>query len=106
MDNASEGINFYSIGLGSEIDETVLNKIGKTSSVFADDTEALTLKFEEIAGLIADEANAYYLFEYCTPKRDGSGLNDLHIVATKDDKSGRKITTFDATGFYDDCDLD
>ncbi len=106
VNNASEGINFYTIGLGAEIDETVLNKVGKTSSVFADDTAALTETFEEVAGLIADEANAYYLFEYCTPKRDGSGLNDLHIVANRDGKEGRKITSFDATGFTNDCDLD
>jgi uncharacterized protein YegL len=106
VENASEGINFYSIGLGAEIDETVLNRVGKTSSVFADDTAALTETFEQVARLIADEANAYYLFEYCTPKRDGSGLNDLHIVAFKDNKEGRKITSFDATGFSDDCDLD
>ncbi|MFT5385043.1 MAG: hypothetical protein ACI81W_002446 [Saprospiraceae bacterium] len=106
VDNASEGIKFYTIGLGAEIDETVLNRVGKTSSVFADDTAALTETFEEVARLIADESNAYYLFEYCTPKRNGSGLNDLHIVAHKDNKEGRKITSFDATGFSDDCDLD
>ncbi len=106
VENASEGINFYTIGLGAEIDEAVLNRIGKTSSVFANDTQALTEKFEEVANLIADEANAYYLFEYCTPKRDGSGMNDLHIVAKKEDKEGRKITSFDATGFTNDCDLD
>ncbi len=106
VDQASDGINFYTIGLGSEIDETVLRKIGKTSFAFANDTEVLTEKFEEIANLIADQANAFYLFEYCTPKRDGSGVNDLHIVAERDGKEGRKITTFDATGFTNDCDLD
>ena len=106
VENASEGINFYTIGLGAEIDETVLQRVGKTSSVFADNTAALTETFEEVAGLIADEANAYYLFEYCTPKRDGSGLNDLHIVAQREGKEGRKITSFDATGFTNDCDLD
>jgi len=106
VENASEGINFYTIGLGAEIDETVLNRVGKTSSVFATDTQALTAKFEEVANLIADEANAFYFFEYCTPKRDGSGINDLHIVANSDGKEGRRITSFDATGFSDDCDLD
>lgn len=106
VDNASDNINFYTIGLGAEIDENVLNKVGKTSSVFADNTAALSETFEEVAGLIADEANAYYLFEYCTPKRDGSGMNDLHIVAQRDSKEGRRITSFDATGFTNDCDLD
>ncbi len=101
VDNASEGINFYSIGLGSEIDATVLNKIGKNSSVFADDTAALKDKFLEISGLIYDEANSYYLFEYCTPKRDGSGESELHIRVENDNREGEKITTFDATGFFE-----
>ncbi len=105
VDNAPDGVKFYTIGLGSEIDETVLKRIGKTSFVYADDTDALTAKFEEIANLITDEANAYYLFEYCTPKRDGSGLNELHIEAKQGEAKGRKITSFDATGFSADCDL-
>ncbi len=106
VDDAPEGINFYTIGLGNEIDEKVLKRIGKSSSVFADNTAALDLKFEEIAGLISSEANSYYLFEYCTPKRDGSGISDLHMVVKKDGAVGKKITQFDATGFADDCDLD
>jgi len=105
VDTAPENIHYYTIGLGSEIDETVLNRLGTDSSVFADDTEALTTKFEEIAGLIYQEANSYYLFEYCTPKRDGSGDSELHMHVEKDNKKGQKITTFNATGFYDDCDL-
>ena len=105
INNASESISFYTIGLGSEIDEKALNKIGKTSSVFANNTAALTTKFEEIAQLIHDEANSHYLFEYCTPKRDGSGINELHIHVTKGNSTGKKITEFDATGFEDDCDL-
>ena len=105
VNNASEEIKFYTIGLGNEIDETVLTKIGKTSHVFASDTAALTAKFEEIAQLVFDAANSFYLFEYCTPKRDGSGINELHITVKKDNKEGDRITTFDATGFSADCDL-
>lgn len=105
VDNAPDEIKYYTIGLGNEIDEDVLKKIGKTSHVFASDTAALTAKFEEIAQLIYDAANSFYLFEYCTPKRDGSGNNELHIHVKKDSKEGKRITTFDATGFSDDCDL-
>ena len=105
VDNAEDNINFYTIGLGNEIDAKVLERLGKSSSVFADDTAALTKKFKEIADLIFGEANSYYLFEYCTPKRDGSGISELHMHIETADAKGKKITTFDATGFEDDCDL-
>lgn len=106
VDNASPDIHFYTIGLGNEIDETVLGRLGKSSSVFADNTAALSQKFEEIATLILNQANSFYLFEYCTPKRDGSGISDLHIRVDTELGVGTKITSFDATGFSDDCDLD
>lgn len=100
---ASENINYYSIGLGSEIDELVLNKIGKNSSVFANDTDSLVKKFEEIAELIHNETNSFYLFEYCTPKRDGSGTNGLHIRVEESNRKGETDSTFDATGFHSGC---
>lgn len=103
--NANEKIQFYTIGLGNEIDETVLKRIGKTSSVFADDTAKLGAKFSEIATNISAEANSYYLFEYCSPKRDGSGMNELHMEIVTDELKGKKIIEFDATGFTDDCSL-
>ncbi|MEL6866124.1 MAG: VWA domain-containing protein [Bacteroidota bacterium] len=105
VDNASEGINFYTIGLGDEIDETALRKIGTSSFVFADDTTVLNNKFVEIANLISAEANSYYLFEYCTPKRNGSGESELHINVENDTGKGKRVTTFSADGFEDDCDL-
>ncbi|MEO1629031.1 MAG: VWA domain-containing protein [Bacteroidota bacterium] len=105
VDKASEDLYFYTIGLGGEIDSDVLDRIGKTSSIFASDTDALTAKFQELAGVITSEADSYYLFEYCTPKRDGSGINELHIVVDAQGGKGRKVTTFDATGFEADCDL-
>ena len=106
VETAPQGIHFYTIGLGNEIDETVLGRLGKSSSVFADNTAALSQKFEEIANLILNQANSFYLFEYCTPKRNGSGISDLHIRIDTETGVGLKITSFDATGFTDDCDLD
>ncbi len=105
VNNAANDINYYSIGLGNEIDEDVLRNIGKSSSVFAEDSDSLTAKFEEIAQIIHDETNSFYLFEYCTPKRDGSGENELIIEVTKDDRQGSKTTVFDATGFESGCSL-
>ena len=80
-----------------------MKRVGANSSVFAEDPATLTAKFEEIAQLIYDETNSFYLFEYCTPKRDGSGVNDLIIKVEEDNRRGEKATMFDATGFESGC---
>lgn len=98
-----ERITVFSIGLGSEIDQPTLKSIGTDGSIFADDKTELESKFIEVAGLVAAEANSYYLFEYCSPKRDGSGINDLIIEVTSSSKKGYLKTTFDATGFTSGC---
>jgi VWFA-related protein len=99
INKADQSINYYTIGLGNEIDNDILKKIGKTSSVFAEDTTKLKDKFKEIANLISGEANSYYLFQYCTPKRDGSGISKLRIEVENEMGKGTKDTQFDATGF-------
>ncbi len=106
VEDASKAISYYTIGLGGEIDETVLTTLGPDAAVFADNTTVLNDKFAEIASLIFDEANSFYFFEYCTPKRDGSGVNDLFIHVEKDGMEGKRQTKFDATGFTNDCDLE
>lgn len=103
--SASTGISYFTIGLGAEIDQPVLEEIGSAGHVFASDRNELTVKFREIAGLVWAEANSYYLFEYCTPKRDGSGVNELRLEVRKDNKKGAEDTSFDATGFGGGCSL-
>ena len=82
-----------------------MRKIGTDSSVFAEDSDSLTAKFEEIAQVIHDESNSFYLFEYCTPKRHGSGINDLIIKVNDGNRAGEKATNFDAEGFESGCSL-
>ncbi len=103
IQNADPNIGFYTIGLGDEIDQDVLQAVGKTSHIFAADKEELQQKFSEAAAQVFSEANSYYLFEYCTPKRDGSGINELVIVADHDSGRGFLRTSFDATGFSSGC---
>ena len=98
-----ERIAVFSIGLGDEIDQSVLKTIGKSGSVFATNKAELETKFIEIAALVWAEANSYYLFEYCSPKRDGSGTNELIIEVTLGNKKGALKTSFDATGFTSGC---
>jgi len=99
VEEASTAIDYYTIGLGAEIDDTVLQALGPNSALSTDNPDELADKFREISDYIFNEANSFYLFEYCTPKRDGSGINGLRIEVMNAEGSGSFNTTFDATGF-------
>ncbi|EIJ40491.1 uncharacterized protein JoomaDRAFT_3553 [Galbibacter orientalis DSM 19592] len=101
VENANDNISFFTIGLGDEIDEDVLQRIGKTASAFASNKDELEDTFEEISDNVAGQAKSYYLFEYCSPKR--SGVNDLIIQAVQGQNQGAIRTKFDATGFTGGC---
>jgi uncharacterized protein YegL len=101
--DADSNISFFSIGLGSEIDTQVLTDIGKTASVFATNKEELEDTFNDISEKISERANSFYLFEYCSPKRDGSGVNNLAIEVKTGSREGAVQTKFDAKGFTGGC---
>ena len=105
VDSFSSKINFYTVGLGNEIDEDVLERLGEKEAVLAANADELDENFNMISELIYKEINSFYLFEYCTPKRDGSGINELQIRLDFDDKAGSRETEFDATGFRSGCTL-
>ncbi len=101
--NANLNISFFSIGLGSEINTDVLKSIGKTASVFAGNKAELETTFNNISQLVSQRANSFYLFEYCSPKRDGSGENNLAIQVLSNGKQGAVQTKFNARGFTGGC---
>ncbi len=103
VDEANSNISFFAIGLGSEIDTEILMKIGKTSSVFAGNKEELETTFNDISSRVTEQANSFYLFEYCTPKRDGSGENNLAIQVSDGSLQGAVQSKFDTTGFTGGC---
>jgi len=103
VDEADPNISFFTIGLGTEIDTQVLMDIGKTFSVFATNKEELETTFNDISTRVSERANSFYLFEYCSPKRDGSGENNLAIQVIDGNKQGAVQTKFDATGFTGGC---
>lgn len=102
--NADRDLALYTIGLGGEIDETILREIGKTSFVSAANIGELLDRFQEIADLISGRANSYYLLEYCSPKRSGS--NQLTIEVNQGALKGSANTLFDASDFNGSCVLD
>ncbi len=101
--DANRNVSFFTIGLGAEIDTDVLSQIGKTASVFANNKEELETTFNQISQRVSAQANSFYLFEYCTPKRDGSGENNLVIQLTDGGLQGAVQTKFDADGFTGGC---
>ena len=103
VNNADENINFFTIGLGSEIDEETLADVGISGSVFASNATELEMAFNAVSADVAGQANSFYFFEYCSPKRDGSGMNDLVIQAFDSNRQGAIQTAFDATGFSSGC---
>ncbi len=103
VNQADRNISFFTIGLGSEIDTEILEEIGKTASVFAGNKEELEATFTQISQRVSEQANSFYLFEYCTPKRDGSGDNNLVIQLTDGGLQGAVQTKFSANGFTGGC---
>ncbi len=103
VEKANSNISFFTIGLGSEIDSEVLEAIGKTYSVFAGNKEELEVTFNQLSQKVSERANSYYLFEYCSPKRDGSGENNLVIRVQRGAQQGAVQTSFNATGFTGGC---
>jgi len=103
VENANTNISFFTIGLGAEIDADILSDIGKTASVVAANSAELESTFNQISARVSEQANSFYLFEYCTPKRDGSGENNLVIQLTDGSLQGAVQTSFNATGFTGGC---
>jgi VWFA-related protein len=103
VNKSKETVNFYTIGLGNEIDASILRKIGTAGSIIATETENLEETFKQTSDQVYDEANSYYFFEYCSPKRDGSGINELILHVTNAGLKGYVETAFDATGFESGC---
>ncbi len=103
VNDANANISFFSIGLGSEIDTQVLQDIGKTFSVFAGNKDELESTFNDISEKVSERANSFYLFEYCSPKRDGSGVNNLAIQVKTGSREGAVQTKFSANGFTGGC---
>ncbi len=98
----------FAIGLGAEIKESELGRIGRDGTAMATDKAAIVAAFDTIANKIDAATKSFYLLSYCSPAR--AGKHKVTIEAeTKDDKgkpdrSGSMQSEFDATGFQPNCD--
>lgn len=96
---------YYTIGLGGEVDKTVLENIGKEGYFPVANADQLAGAFDKIGAKIKNLANSFFLLEYCSPKRGGSD-NVLKLeVRDKNGFTGEASTQFDAFGFSPTCGL-
>lgn len=92
----------FTLGLGRDVDDTALARIGKTAYLRVEDSATLSAAFRAIAGRIADASAHPYLLSYCSPAR--TGHHTLSIEARVQGERGRLEYTFSADGFRPPCD--
>ena len=98
----------FAIGLGAELSEKDLQKIGKSGTALAADSTEISAAFETIGERIEQLTRSYYLLSYCSPARAESHtvtIKGNHTPEGKDKPvSGELETEFDAEGFDKGCD--
>jgi len=97
----------FAIGLGAEMQDAELARIGKDGTAKAADKAQVVKAFDDIATRIEGMTKAYYLLSYCSPAR--AGKHELTVEAhaklqTGDESSGHLKSEFDAAGFGIGCD--
>ncbi|WP_409070379.1 vWA domain-containing protein [Aliifodinibius sp. S!AR15-10] len=101
VNKASSEHSLFTIGLGGEIDQDVLESFGKDGFELAEDSLELNSSFLAVAERLEAASNSFYVLEYCSPKR--SGEHTLELRAVYEDKFGSFSTTFSADGFSGGC---
>lgn len=92
----------FTIGVGEEIDPSVLVALGPNGSVSRDDFNLLAGAFVDVGGQVQRLANSFYFLSYCSPKT--GDMNDLTIsVRGTPLGSGNVELEFDATYFGAGC---
>ena len=92
----------YAIGVGNEIDDSTLSRIGKHGYIRVEDSNALSAAFKELGDRIVRFTRRYYLLSYCSPARAGKHTVTIEAVSKK--AKGELSYEFDAEGFGPNCD--
>jgi len=95
-------LNIYVIGLGGEVAQEEMKRLGRDGFVHADDKDAVVEAFEKVASRIEGLASRFYLLSYCSPSRAGN--HKLQVEAVVGEERGKLSYAFDATEFEPDCD--
>ncbi len=97
----------FAIGLGAELSQEDLDRVGKTGTALATDNASIGDAFAAVAEHVEETTKSYYLLSYCSPAR--AGEHEVRVEANFEDEKGKKqkgelATNFDAEGFGPKCD--
>jgi hypothetical protein len=99
--NASED-SVFAIGVGNEIDDATLSRIGKDGYIRVENSATLQDAFKQIGDRIVRYTRRYYLLSYCSPARAGKHTVTVEAITKK--ARGKVSYAFDAQGFGPGCD--
>lgn len=104
MLDALEGSNYgvFAIGVGNEIDDGTLSRIGRSGYIRVQDRDAVASAFQQMGERIVRFTRRFYLLSYCSPARAGKHV--VTIEAVSNGRSGQLEYEFDARGFDAGCD--
>jgi hypothetical protein len=94
--------SMFAIGVGNEIDDTTLSRIGKSGYIRVENSSELTVGFKQIGDRIVRHTRRYYLLSYCSPAR--AGKHKVTVEAVSKGERGELSYDFDADGFGPGCD--
>jgi hypothetical protein len=92
----------FTLGIGRELNDSVLSRIGKTGYIRVEDTGAARAAFSELADLILRASQRQYLIRYCASAR--TGRHKLEVEVDSPEGRGELHYTIDAEGFTGPCD--
>jgi hypothetical protein len=93
----------FAVGVGNEIDEETLSRIGYSGYVLVQDAAAVTNAFQTLGERIKGMTQRFYLLSYCSPARAGVHRVTVEAVDPTTQVTGDTSYEFDATGFGPNC---
>jgi hypothetical protein len=99
---AEAKVSIFTIGLGAEISEGQLSKIGRNGFVHAEQQGKVSEAFQQVAKRMDDAARKFYLLSYCSPSRAGTHM--LRVEVEANGQRGSLQQEFKADGFGPNCD--
>ncbi len=102
--NAGQDNAVFTIGLGDEIDESILKTFGRNGFELAENSFDLNSVFINTGRKVESESKSFYVLEYCSPKR--SGEHTIELRANYENSFGSFKTKFSAEGFTGGCTIE